>query len=240
MKNITLSFLLLILFVSCKATLFNLALEKTGVYDDSISLSKMSNDEREIIFFPIHHIGTELFYVDVKNKVDSLENIGYYFYLEKVGADKKRDTILRKFKKINGLAFNQNGYTDNIDSLFKSKFKAKKDITNQPTYKKLGVDSISSKVVDVTIGNIITYYENKYHKILLEPCDFETTLFEESTCEDKKMNKEIRQDVIVNYRNQVVIKEIISDPKKKIAIIYGKDHYEGIKEGLIKEGYTEN
>ena len=96
------------------------------------------------------------------------------------------------------------------------------------------------KFVDVTIEDIVVYYENKYSKILLEPCDFETTLFQVSTCEDEKMNKEIRQDVILNYRNQVVIKEIISDPKKKIAIIYGKGHYEGIKEGLIKEGYTEN
>ena len=146
MKKTILIFLISISFINCKSALFNLALEKTGVYDDSVPLSKMSNSEKEIVFFPMHHIGTELFYTDVKNKVDSLENIGYYFYLESVKGDLQKDTIMRKFKKIKGMAFSKNGYTDNIDSLFENKFKFKKDITNQPSYKKLGVDSISSKV----------------------------------------------------------------------------------------------
>ena len=199
MKKTILSFIILASFISCKSTLFNLALEKIGVYDDSISLSKMSNSEKEIVFFPMHHVGTEPFYLDVKKKIDSLKRKDYYFFFESVKAT-ENDTILRKFRKIRGLAFNQNGYTDNIDSLFKKKFKSKKVIISQPTNKKLGLDSTNSKNTDVSIEEMISFYESKHGEIELEDCDYETSLFQQSICDDKKMDKETRQDVIVNFR----------------------------------------
>lgn len=240
MKRKAIYFLISLLMLGCKSYLYNVALESMGIYDDTINLSSMRTDKNDIVFFPMRHIGTEPYYADVQSKVDSLNKKGYYFYFELIEGDINDDTLLRKFKKINGLAYNQNGYTDNIDSLFKNKFKAKKTILSQPSYKDLGVDSISSKRVDVNHEDIISYYEEKYNTIVLEPCDFETSLYEETTCNDEKLSKEVRQDIIVNFRNQVVINEIISSSKPKIAVIYGENHIRGIKEGLLKEGYIEN
>ena len=53
-----------------------------GIYDESIHLETLENDDKEIIFFPIHHLGRDLFYKDVKKKVDSLKKEGYYFFKE--------------------------------------------------------------------------------------------------------------------------------------------------------------
>jgi len=153
-KKVSYLFLSL-LMLSCKSYLYNVALENIGIYDDKINLSSLSMNKKEVVFFSVHHIGTELYYDDIKSKVDSLNKKGYFFYLELVQGNVDDDTVLRKFKKINSLAFTQNGYTDNIDSLFKNKFKAKKTILSQPPYKELGVDSSFSKRVDVTLEDII-------------------------------------------------------------------------------------
>ncbi len=238
MKKKILFFIILASLTSCKSTLFNLALEKIGIYDDSIKLSKISMDKKDIIFFPMHHVGTESFYSDVKNKIDSLKEKNFYFFFELVKVTED-DTILRKFRKIRGLAYNQNGYTDNIDSLFKKKFKSKKDIVSQPTYKKLGLDSINSKNTDVSIEEIISFYESKYGEIQLEDCDYKTSLFQESICNDKKMSKEIREEIMIDFRNQNIVKELKHIKKNKIAIIYGKNHIVGLKEVLLKQGFKE-
>lgn len=244
MKNLSFYLTVFLLFslVGCKNLLLNTALESQGVYDESILLYELQKKDKKIVFFPIRHIGTELFYKDITGKIDSLRSQGYYFYLEQVLGDKEKDTIVRKFKKISGLPYTKEGYTENLDSILGKKFKARKEITNQPSYLDLGLDSTFSKRVDVDFEYIIDYYENNYKEIVLEPCDFETTLYELTVCDDKdfKMSNEIREDVIVNSRNQVLINEILTDTLTKIAVIYGKNHYKGIKEGLLKEGYVEN
>jgi len=243
MKKRLFYLLVLLLILSCKSYLYNVALDSLGVYDDEINLSSIHSVKRDVVFFPMRHIGTELYYADIKSKVDSLKSQGYYFYLEQVLGDKEKDSTQRKFKKLIGLPNTKEGYTENIDSILGKKFKGKKEIVNQPSYKDLGVDSTLSKRVDVDVKYIIDFYEKNYKEIILEPCDFETTLYEVTVCDDKdyKMTKEVREDVITNSRNLVVINQILADTiLPKIAVIYGENHIKGIKEGLLKEGYTEN
>ncbi|WAC03721.1 hypothetical protein N7U66_09995 [Lacinutrix neustonica] len=64
--------------------LYNAALERNGAFNDEMKLKKLVNDRKEIVFFPITHLGTEMFYADVKNKIDSLKKKNYFFYYEKV------------------------------------------------------------------------------------------------------------------------------------------------------------
>lgn len=239
-KKILFYGLIILTSVACKSALYNLGLERLGVYEDKITLKQLQTIDKEIVFFPIIHVGTELMYQDISYKIDSLNKLDYYFYLEGVQAEKKSDSVLRKYKKMIGSPLVKQGYIENIDSLFNSKFKAKKPIVNQPTYEKLGINTKYSRNVDVIFSDIINYYEDQYGEIILEPCDFETDLFSETTCKnDTGLTKEIKDNVIINFRNRNVLKEILADTLTKIAIIYGKAHYEGIKEGLLNEGYTE-
>lgn len=239
-KRVYIFLIPLIFLMGCKRVLFNISLEKVGVYEDKIKLQQVQRSGQKIVFFPMIHIGTELKYKDIALKIDSLEKIGFTFYLESIEADIKNDSILRKYKKITGLALNKGGYTDNIDSLFKGKFKPKKEIISQPSYPELGVDSLKGRVVDRTLSDLISYYENNYGKIILEECDFKTSLFEKTICNDKKIVDSVKYDYKTHYRNVRVIQEILQDTASNIAIIYGKNHIKGIKEELLENGFLEN
>jgi len=120
--------------------------------------------------------------------------------------------------------------------LIKGKVKLKKKIINQPTYKEIGLDTTNSINVDVTLSEIISYYEREYGVIELNPCDFETTIYEETTCYSysKIMNKKKKNDVLINFRNRHVVKTLLLEKRSKIVIIYGKTHIKGIKEELQK------
>lgn len=206
--------------------MYNYALENLGVYEDNIKLKKIETKQgKDIVFFPIHHIGTKLFYKDVGFKIDSLKKEQFYFYLETIKAN-KNDTILRKWRKLQGIpiAVAKNGYKKTIDSVLK--IKLKKELINQPKYQTFGLDSINSKIVDANLHDIINYYENKYGIIKLEKCDFETDVFLKSTCKNnKKMTKEEDEDIMIDFRNKIVINELLNDSThNKIAIIYGKAH----------------
>ncbi|WP_225034793.1 hypothetical protein [Winogradskyella sp. SM1960] len=239
MKKISLLFLL-ITCISCKGIIFNTALKKYGAYDEKIELIKLKSDSKEVIFFPMIHVGTKNLYEDIKYKIDSLNQKGYYFYYENVIAHKKEDTILRKVRKLRNIPFSENGYTGSIDSLLKKKFKfkLKKELVNQPSNKELGLDSLNSRNVDTTLKDMVNYYEEKYEVIHLEPCDFETSIFQESTCENKLKDKKKYDDTVVEFRNQIVVNEVAKEAKVKIAIIYGKGHFSGILNGLKETDNT--
>ncbi len=246
MKHI-LSFILIILLSSCTKLLFNKALQSMGVYDDTIYLTTLENNHSEIVFFPMHHIGTEAFYNDVKIKVDSLKNLGFIFYTESITSGEenpeKLDTALRKFRKIYGKPVPAKGHKFLFDSIVsRKKIKLKKTIVEQPSPLELVPDSTVRKNVDVNIQQIITYYEKNYGIIKLEECDFETSIYEKTTCYNIttiKKEKKRFNDVIVLYRNKHIISELKKDQVKhnRIAIIYGKKHFEGIEEELLKLGY---
>jgi len=242
MKKLLFFVLILIITLGCGSFKINLALDLIGIYDDSAELHLLKSDQREIVFIPMHHIGTKLFYDDIKNKVDSLENLGFYFYTEMVKGDKKDTLSKLKYRKITGMPISKNnkGYLEVFDSVYKGKIKYKKEIINQPKYYKLGVDSLKSKTVDVTMKVLIDYYESKYGIINLEKCDYETSIFQKSVCKDKRINKKAFDDVVLHFRNKNVLTELSNDTHSKIAIIYGAKHFIGIKEELLKLGYKQH
>ena len=58
----------------------------------------------------------------------------------------------------------------------------------------------------------------------------------ELTDEEREKNLD---KIILDSRNEIVIKELSTETRKKIAIIYGKGHLVGIREELLKMGYVE-
>lgn len=232
--------LLLFLIISCTSTKINMGLKLIGAYDDHISLTKLSNGTKEVVFMPMIHIGTELFYEDVRKKVDSLENLGFFTYYEKVNANINDSILLRKAKKFQGFPFSktEKGYMNTIDSIYPN-LKLKKKLIGQPKYSDLGIDTLRSRNVDVTLDKMIKEYEKRFGEIKLNDCDFKTSIYEKSICDEKPIDKKNKAEIIVGYRNENVINELLIDKNKKIIIIYGKEHFIGIKEELLKKGYKE-
>ena len=233
---------ILILFITitgCTSYKLNLAFSLIGIYNDEVKVSKLTNNEKEVLFIPMHHIGTKSFYADVNKKVDSLENLGYYFYTERLITTKDDTISFLKLRKITGVPFSQKkiGYLRIFDSVYEGKIKYKKELIDQPLYKDMGIDSLKSKNVDVTTSALIHYYETKYGEIKLEKCEYETTMDKKSKCYGKPVNKKKASDAIVTFRNAHIIDELKNDTHQKIAIIYGANHFIGIKEELLKLGY---
>lgn len=231
--------LIFLLLISCKSSLVNYALKQKGIYDDKITLNKFKKEDSEIVFFQMAHIGTDLFYNDVKQKVDSLIKYNYHFYFELINSDNSDDTLIRKSIKITEIPFQKQGYMSSLDSIFKkNNVKLRKTLISQPDYNLLGLTDFNSVNVDLSLKEIVDYYEQKYHPIILESCDFEVSKYEKPKC-PIKLTKEVRDDIILNSRNNHVLQEIAKEKTNKIAIIYGKGHFKGIREGLIKMGYKE-
>ena len=235
-KIIIVTFFLLAL-TGCKSYLFNKGLEKTGVYNKSIKLTKLQSNSKEVVFFPMRHIGVEEFYNDTEKKIDSLKKIDYYFFLETVNVSLYDTITLRKFRKLKGMPISKPslGYMYLIDSVYK--FKLKKKIIDQPSYIKLGVDSLCGKRVDLDLKDITDAYESDYGEIKLESCDYKTPFYEKSTCNDKKVDNKIINSLILTLRNKKIVNEVLQHKSKKIAIIYGAEHFVEIKAALLSNGF---
>lgn len=241
--------ILLILVSSCKSYLANYYFKKIGVFDKNIKLEKATNNDKEIVFFGMHHIGKEEFYNDVKYKVDSLVQLGYYFYVEGINSQFTGKTnitatdsailidLAYKFRKISGSPLISKKLNSDYLTFFKEKgIKIKEKLVKQPKYLELGLTEVNSKNTDLSLEKILENYEKKYGKVVLESCDYETKFHEESTCLVKP-DKKIYDEMMMKDRNNSIINNILNEKKSKIAIIYGKAHFIGVKDSLQKLGY---
>lgn len=229
MKKILLSLSCLLFLNSC---ITKIALKSIGIWDTSATEKHLHNGDKELVFLGMHHIGKQEFYDDVKKKVDSLHKLGFVIFYEKVipapGIDSlKKDSLLRKFRKVVGV-LQVNGYLNKEDGTFMGKKHSfVKDLVNQPFGKAIGLDSLVDKRVDAYLDKLIEAYELTYKTIELSPCDFTTTLKEKYNC-GKLKNKEGHDFLLIDYRNNLIVNAIIESPGKKIALMYGKKHLEGI------------
>jgi hypothetical protein len=60
-KTIPLILIFFSLF-SCKSSLVNYALEKRGVFDEEVKVVSFSNNENNVVFIPMVHVSTNLFF----------------------------------------------------------------------------------------------------------------------------------------------------------------------------------
>ncbi len=238
MKYLILSMCIFILF-GCKNLIINAGFQAVGVYDEIAKLHTAKSTSMEIVLLPTHHLGTPQYYEDLSSKIDSLSTLNYFFYVEKVKADGANDTLLRKYRKFMGSPVASSGYKNIVDSILGKKYriKLKKEIMDQPSYTNLGVPLEKSENVDATLEELINYYETKYGKIQLVPCDFETNYTEETICPKFKVTREVINDVIQDFRNEIILSRIDIETHNKIAIIYGDAHTSGILQGLKDRGY---
>lgn len=237
---------ILLLFVltstSCASLFLNTALEKMGVFDEKPELQLLENNDKKVLFMGMHHLGRKEFYNDVAFKVDSLQNIGFVVYYELVKNNSIKDSIkkvnyYKKARKITGVKTAV--YYDTITKKIAGKFKYKGDykLISQPSYKKLEVNMEIAKNADVEINKLIDEFEKKYGEIKLNECDVNNPVYSKKyDCEllDKELREKFKKEFMEKYRNQNLALEISNSKHKKILIIYGKNHFDGLKNELKK------
>ena len=229
MKNF--NFLWLLLCASSCNLAGKIVLNRAGILEKKVTIEKVTNLNKTIVFIKMHYVGAPDFYKDVKAKVDSLHSEGYMFLYEEVTINAQSDsleidTIKRKYRKLFGFGLSNKGYLDTTDySIMGNKLAILKKLINQPKYEQLGIDTTVDKLEDLSANQLINIYEEKFGAILLLKCEMFTSFSEKYEC--AKPDENAKELLVKNARNENLTKAI------KIGIIYGSDHIEEIIKNLI-------
>ena len=96
-------FFVLFTLVNCDTSLM---VQGTGVLRDAARKFELRNGNRTLIYIPMRHLGTRVYYDHIQNTVDSLQKSGYVVFYEsiayQVDSAAQRDLYDRKFRKLTG------------------------------------------------------------------------------------------------------------------------------------------
>jgi Mg/Co/Ni transporter MgtE len=128
------------------------------------------------------------------------------------------------------------GYIDTLNSTFMGyKSNELKLLINQPKIASFMKNDTSKYCfADLTYQEMVSIYEKKYQEIKLNNCDSINKLGDQYTCENI-IDKQARDFIILDIRNQKIVNLINEYQSKKVAVIYGKNHLVGILEILKKQ-----
>ena len=217
-------------------------LKHSGVLDEKPKIETLTNNNKKVLFLPIHHIGKPEYFEDISKKVDSLNQLNCITFFEDVTTKLNDSTeiimVAKKFRKIQGSFDAKNGYLDTINNTANGNIKIDKKhrLINQPKFDELNVDTLTSKNADVTLEMMISKFEAKNGVIKLNECDIKTHLDSVYKCETlgKKIKKEFRENYIQDFRNQNLAQIINKSNSNKILVIFGSGHLEGLVSELKK------
>lgn len=204
---------------------------------NEVKETKISNGIQEVVFIPMHHVGTPEFYHDVEKRVDSLQSMNFLLLLEGVGTDiqdsVQLDSVIRKFRKIVGInPMAPGGY---LGLGGQGLFGKNSNFINQPSYEDLRVDMSKAKVIDVPLETLVAEYERDFGQVALGPCDFRTHLDSLYPCRSESLKKKVKfvNTYLMGMRNHKVAQTILEAQSKRIAVIYGEAHIKGIIKELV-------
>ncbi|WP_457565063.1 hypothetical protein [Caminibacter sp.] len=220
-----------------------------GAFDKTVRLDSIRFFEKKIVFIPMIHIATPEFYRDVKTKIDSLKENGFFFVFEGVKDDiAETDTLsMYKLRQILGQPYKKTGNKQKdsthlynwLLSYIKRKYELKDSLTIQPYPPELGLDSTNAVNVDKSISWLIKRVEQETGKIKIGKCERKIPLDTTALCILWKARKHIKnkkvRSILITERNKHVVQYVINAPYRKIAIIYGKEHINGIKKLFLEQ-----
>lgn len=204
---------------------------------------------KEVIFVPITHLGTEEQYKLLKTHLDSLKQNGYVTYFEGIwhypieftksevntteliaaidsysptyNDSLYLDTLFRKTRAI--LGRNLLGGYDNPDNKSQSQRVQKMNKSGkyvEQSLENLGLTTEKDIWCDYSLDKLIERYEQDYGKINLLPYDFQTPL--NSPYESPQPRSTYSFTDL--YRERLVLDRITQSEHKKIVLVYGAAH----------------
>lgn len=180
---------------------------------------------RNIILVPNTHFGQPEFYADLTDSIHHWKNQGYRIYYEMVTTDitdPKYELNERKWRKITG--GNMEGTPEEYEAALQGVYK--KGI-GQPEYETLGIteDDLNA---DIDFNDFMDKFEELYGEIVLDSCDLFTPLDSAYTCKGIKGARSTINYLMIDYRNENVVKTIEENKDPKIVVVYGMYHIKGI------------
>lgn len=234
-----LKFIVLILFISSFFSCNRLLIELYTTKEVKTEVLYNKKKDKTLVLFPMVHINHPEFYADAKSKLQQLRKQGYTVFFESVAlrdstsfTSQELDTIKRKTRKIVGMHFTN--FKDKKNKSIPNAIRNNNYISQ--SRENLGMQP-EDFIVDIPMDVLIEIYEEKYGDIKLTPCDWETDYLEKYNCETIP---EVRaDDMIVYTRNDTIEKRVYESELKKIALVYGGQHFQFLKGGFQQHGYKE-
>lgn len=223
----------LILFVSfsmtsCQQLLFRMLFYKSYVERRFV----MQKDDKEIIYIPMVHLGSDAFYKEVKDFVTQKRSEGYTIYHEGVIlpegiSEAETDILDRKQRKIIG--FHLTEYNNKSNKSLPRWVKKYTAQTNENT----GVLR-TDKIADLDIKALIERFEAQFGEIILTDCDLNTPLDAKYDCSKEHPQSRYYTHTLRDYH---LLNLLLNTTDKKIVLLYGSLHQRYLGENLQKNGY---
>jgi|GEM_PF-1488615 len=229
-------------FCICAISLFfssciSFIAKQTGLHDKTPVFERLNVPEKEVYFLGMMHLAKSEYYEAAKKILDTFNKQGYVFYVESVSENTTDSTVkveldsirMKKIRKIIRLDLGKYSETDN--EILK-KLIQKFNLVDQPHYRNMGIKNY--RRVDLSYVQLIDMYEKKYGPVILDSCDLATALKTSYNCNPlpARTRKIFTDEFIVAERNKLIAEAALSSNDKKIVIIYGKKHLEGIREEI--------
>jgi hypothetical protein len=228
-------FIVFMLSTSCNRFI----LGRLGSFNQSPKILNLNYKDKTIVFMGMVHLAKKEYYENAKLMIDSFTKEGYVVYGEYVkfignysNKPTKEDTIdLKKLRKIIG--FDISTYLNNTKYL---KLQKKYNLEVQHTSLYMKDSNDFANIVDVTTRQMVNEFEKNVSTINLDSCDLNTDLNKKYVCKKATYNDRVflLKEVILNFRNRNIADVIMRSPNKKILVVYGSKHYEGLKT-LLKD-----
>ena len=240
MKQIISLLFVLITLVACDTSLM---VQSTGVLRDASRKFELRNGDRRIIYIPMRHLGTRVYYDQVQAAVDSLQKSGYVVFYEsiayQVDSAAQRDLYDRKFRKLTG---NRLGLQQCIETpgdtsrvlrapLYR---KLGQRIITQPDYSFFLVDYGTAVNADIPKNKLLDDFEYRYGAIQLDACDYDTPLSAPYTCKPIKtaLRNKFDKEFVMQQREENLASLVADAPQQKILILFGTSHFKGFLRNL--------
>ena len=213
MQKILLCCFLLALVTSC-----SLYKGLKEINREEVKLYTYQFDGKDIRFCPMHHLGKQVFYDDVKKTVEESKKEGYIVYYELISTDFTTDTVLkntirRKVRRIKGIDGN---FQDSIKGAYFEKF------VPQPPYEQMGIGK-GDVWADVNYLELMNHFESRYKAIVLDSMDINTP-FGGAYNREPLLSKSEYNALIIDFRNQRLVDLLRAETHPKILILYGEGH----------------
>lgn len=183
---------------------------KRTAFDSIVEVKEIDNClDKKVYFLGTHHVGTELYYQNIKSIIDSFHTNGFIIYFEGIRPDTTdkgfmyKRQIGIKYKKIMGRTYDKTKSYQELASLFKG-------LIGQPT-----IDSLGGKATDinadVSVRDVVEYFENKYGSV-------------HDSIPKQNNYREIKNDIQQSFRNKYITTMVEESEHDKILIFFGSGH----------------
>ncbi len=236
---ISLCFVLFVL-LGCQTSLM---VQGTGVLRDASRKFELRHGDRSVVYIPMRHLGTRVYYDQIQRAVDSLQHSGYVVFYEsiayQVDSAAQRDLYDRKFRKLTG---NRLGLQQCIEipgdtsRVLRAPMYRKlgQRIISQPDYSFFLVNYETAVNADIPKNKLLDEFEYLYGAINLDDCDYKTPLQEPYSCKPIKaaLKNKFDKEFVMKKREENLASLVADAPQQKILILFGTSHFKGFLRNL--------